>query len=137
MHHISNFFKFLQLLPFLNFCIALLAVKTRIIENLSEKNIRHFICRKIPQMSQKSTLGQKNCMILSFTYSYCFFTHKLKGIKTIFRHYFCSVPTGVGIPTTSQIRGVFGHQCNPGPILPHLYVKNIVLAQKLAKLQNF
>ena len=48
-----------------------------------------------------------------------------------------SVTSGVGIPTASQIRGVFGHQCNPCPILPHLYVKNIVLAQKLAKLQNF
>ena len=41
-----------------------------------------------------------------------------------------SVTSGVGIPTTSQIRGVFGHQCNPGAILPHLYVKNIVLAKK-------
>ena len=40
----------------------------------------------------------------------------------------------VVIPNTSQIRGVFGHQCNPVPILPHLYVRNIVLAQKLAKL---
>ena len=32
---------------------------------------------------------------------------------------------------------VFGHQCNPGPILPHSYVKNIVPAQKLPKLQHF
>ena len=31
--------------------------------------------------------------------------------------------------------GAFGHHCNPGPILPHLYVENIVLAQKLAKLE--
>ena len=34
-------------------------------------------------------------------------------------------------------RGVFGHQCNLGPILPHLYAKNIVPAQKLPKLQYF
>ena len=33
----------------------------------------------------------------------------------------------VVIPTKSQIRGVFGHQCNPGPILHHFYVKNIFL----------
>ena len=32
-------------------------------------------------------------------------------------------------------RGVFGHQCNLGPILPHLYATNIVPAQKLPKLQ--
>ena len=28
-----------------------------------------------------------------------------------------------GIPTTMQIRGVFGHHCNPGSIPPQLYLK--------------
>ena len=45
--------------------------------------------------------------------------------------------TGLGIPSTGQIRGVFGYlffevkrrqnHCKPGPILPHIYVKNIFL----------
>ena len=43
----------------------------------------------------------------------------------------------LGIPSTGQIRGVFCCNCNPGTILPHLYVKNIVLNQKLTKLQHF
>ena len=33
--------------------------------------------------------------------------------------------------------GVYGYHCNPGPILPHLCVKIIVLDQKLTKLQHF
>ena len=33
--------------------------------------------------------------------------------------------------------GIFGHQRNTGPMLAHLYVKNIDLAQKMPKLQHF
>ena len=43
----------------------------------------------------------------------------------------------LAIPNKGQIRGVFGHHCNPDSILLHLYIKNIVLAQKLTKLQHF
>ena len=43
----------------------------------------------------------------------------------------------LAIPSKGQIRGVFGHHCNPDSILLHLYIKNIVLAQKLTKLQHF
>ena len=38
----------------------------------------------------------------------------------------------LAIPSKGQISGVFGHHCNPDSILLHLYMKNIVLAQKLA-----
>ena len=35
----------------------------------------------------------------------------------------------VGVSSKGQIRGVLGHNFNPGPILPILNVDNIVLAQ--------
>ena len=41
------------------------------------------------------------------------------------------IPILVSIQTTSQIRGVFGHHSNPGPILLNLHINNIIPAQKL------
>ena len=43
----------------------------------------------------------------------------------------------VRIPTTSKPRGLFDHHWNPCQMLPPLYVQNIILAQKLTKLQHF
>ena len=31
--------------------------------------------------------------------------------------------TGLVIPTSSQITRLFGHHCNPGPILPHVQIQ--------------
>ena len=57
--------------------------------------------------------------------------------KKVIFFIFTTPYSGVGIPTTSQIKGVLDHRCDPGPILPHLYEKNIVLDQKLTNLQHF
>ena len=37
----------------------------------------------------------------------------------------------LAIPSEGQIRGAFGHHCNPDSILLHLYIKNIVSSDEV------
>ena len=52
--------------------------------------------------------------------------------------YMKEAPKSAGIVCkTAGIDPLIDYHCNPGQILPHFYVKNIFLAQILAKLENF